>query len=188
MSPELKSNDSLTIDIVESGVVTWDDLTRCVELFHYGRNQNREDFSLVWKERKGTCSSKHAFLKMMANLNQFENVKLFLCMYKMNGLNTPGTEVVLSEYDLTYIPEAHCLLQVDGKWLDFTTMYSNDKTNRLENDILTKFEIQPEQVISEKIEYHKKYIKNWMLEQALNYSFDEVWSIREKCIAALEKK
>ncbi|MCH2223270.1 MAG: hypothetical protein MK066_00780 [Crocinitomicaceae bacterium] len=188
MSLELRSNDDLTIDIVESGIVTWDDLTRCVERFHYGRNENREDFALVWRERKGTCSSKHAFLKMMADLNGLKDIKLYLCMYKMNGLNTPGIKSVLNQYGIEYIPEAHCMLKCKDDWCDFTNIGSNERVNRLQKDLLTKFEIRPEQVISEKVQYHKKYIQNWMKKQSLNYSFDEIWSIREHCISALENK
>jgi hypothetical protein len=104
----------------------------------------------------------------------------------MNGMNTPGVETVLNQYDLSYIPEAHCMLQIDGEWFDFTTMNSNAKTADLEKDILMIFEIRPEQVITEKIEYHQKYIQDWILQVSSDYSFDEIWSIREKCIAALE--
>lgn len=186
MSAQLSSNDPLTIDIVESGVVSWDDLTRCVELFHYGRNENREDFSLVWRERKGTCSSKHAFLKMMADLNKLRNVQLFICIYKMNGKNTPGVDGVLKEYELDFIPEAHCMLKIDDQWADFTNTHSNRKADELQKDILTKFEIRPEQVVSEKIEFHQRYLQEWKKDEALKYSFEELWDIREKCIKALE--
>ena len=40
------------------------------------------------KENKGTCSSKHAFLKKVADWNNIKNVKLILGMYQMNELNT----------------------------------------------------------------------------------------------------
>ena len=36
----------------------------------YGRNANRYDFTLVLSENKGTCSSKHAFLKDFADKNE----------------------------------------------------------------------------------------------------------------------
>ena len=85
---QLTSSDDLTMSIVESGVVSWQDLIRVVEQFHYGRNQNREDLELVWKERKGTCSSKHGFLKHVADLNEMADITLVLCIYKMNALNT----------------------------------------------------------------------------------------------------
>jgi len=39
-----------------------------------------------------------------------------------------------------------------------------------------------------KVDYHKKYIKEWISENSLSVTFDEIWSIREKCIKNLENK
>ena len=72
------STDPLTQQIRNLGIDTWEDLLIYVKNISYGRNANREDLSLVLKENKGTCSSKHAFLKEIANLNKIPNVKLII--------------------------------------------------------------------------------------------------------------
>lgn len=70
-----------------------------VKQIPYGRNANREDFSLVISENKGTCSSKHAYLKDFATKNNIPNVQLITGMYKINEQNTKiGT--ILSENNL----------------------------------------------------------------------------------------
>ena len=36
-----------------------------------------------------------------------------------------------------------------------------------------------------KVEYHQKFIKEWLETEELSLPFEEVWEIRERCIAAL---
>lgn len=183
MEIQLESSDPLTIDIVESGVVSWEDLIRCVKTFHYGRNSNRSDLSLVWTERRGSCSSKHAFLKHVADLNEIPNVELILCMYKMTSQNTAKVGEVLDEFNLDYLPEAHCYIRFGGEAIDVTTMTS--KFSSIAADVLEEQIIQPEQVTEFKVDYHRDFMKKWGEEHQHEASFDELWAIREKCILAL---
>lgn len=182
----LNANDDLTSDLLEAGVVTWDDIVRSVQCFHYERNSYRSDLNLVWYERKGSCSSKHAFLKLVADLNNLPNVQLILAFYKMNDKNTPGIGDVLKRNNLSYIPEAHCYLKVYGKELDITNIHSD--FNRYKNDIIESKEIQPNDVIENKVIWHKKFIQHWMKETQQTKTFDELWAIREACIEQLEKR
>ena len=180
----LTSDDELTTDMVESGVVTWDDLIRSVKSFHYGRNSNRNDLSLVWYERKGTCSSKHAFLKQVALLNKLPNVKLIMAFYKMNGINTPGLADILTKHNIDYIPEAHCYLLVNNEAIDVT--HINSKFEKYEQDIMEFREIMPNDVVVNKVEWHKEFLKKWQATNELDITLDELWSIREECIKKLE--
>ena len=91
-----------------------------VKKIPYGRNANRKDFSLVISENKGTCSSKHAYLKDFATRNNIPNVQLILGIYKMNEQNTKIGSI-LSDNFLDFIPEAHCYLKIDGKTVDVTS-------------------------------------------------------------------
>ena len=180
-----KSDDELTTQIIEAGIVTWNDLVRSVQNFHYARNANRFDLDLVWHERKGTCSSKHAFLKHISELNKIPNVKLFLAFYKMDAQNTPGVGNVLNEYSLEFIPEAHCYLKINEKVTDITN--SNSDFEKLRNDILEEISIEPNQVADFKIDYHQKFLKNWIIENQIPFTFEEIWNIREKCIKKLSE-
>jgi hypothetical protein len=181
----LKNDDELTTQIIESGIVTWNDLVRSVQNFHYERNSNRFDLDLVWKERKGTCSSKHAFLKHISELNNIPNVKLILAFYKMDGQNTPGIGKVLEEHSLEFIPEAHCYLSINNEILDITKVNSDFAS--YSNAILGTREINPVDVIENKITWHRQFLQTWLEESNLQMTLDELWFIREKCIHALEK-
>lgn len=182
----LTSNDTLTQTLTEKGIFTWESLTHFIKMLPYGRNSNRNDLTLVLKENRGTCSSKHAFLKKIADLNNIPNVKLILGIYKMNNSNTPKIGNALEETDLDYIPEAHCYLKIDGFNKDFTL--PNAQFERIANDILFEEEIMPHQVAKYKVSFHKEYIKKWIVDNDISLEFDTVWNLREQCIQNLSKK
>ncbi len=182
---ELPSLDHLTLLAKKQGINSWNELTNYVKNLPYGRNQNRTDAGLVLIEGKGTCSSKHALLKRIADLNQIQNVQLVIGIYKMNQMNTPKIGNVLSNNSLIYIPEAHCYLKIDGKQIDFTSKTSDIRL--IENDIVEELEIEPEQVGEFKVAYHKEFIKIWLKKSKLHFTFKEIWKIREKCIENLSK-
>lgn len=179
------STDNLTTLVKDKGIKNWSELIEFTQKLPYGRNQNREDFSLVIKENKGTCSSKHSFLKKIADLNNFDNVNLFLGMYRMNNLNTPKIGDTILKSGLEYIPEAHCYLKLNNKRIDITN--SNADIENLICDIIQEIEIEPEQVNTFKVDYHKKYIQNWINENGIKMDFEKVWKIREQCIKKLEQ-
>lgn len=148
----------------------------------YGRNSNRYDFSLVLSENRGTCSSKHAFLKDFANKNQITNVKLMVGIYKMTEKNT-NIGNILSQHNIDYIPEAHCYLKINDNVVDVTSINSN--FSKIENDILEEIEINASQVADFKVDYHKSFIKNWIITSNQSKTFEQIWKIRETCIEKL---
>ncbi len=169
--------------LLSKNIHTWEQLTDYVSQIPYGRNSNRIDFSLVIKENKGTCSSKHAFLKDIAIFNELHHVDLKLGIYKMNHINTPKIKNELTKNHLKYIPEAHCYLTIHNKRKDYT--HQDADISLLENDILYEESILPEQVIQYKIDFHKNYMKNWIKDNNIQNSFKEIWQIRENCIKKL---
>jgi len=180
---KLTSKDKLTILIKYNGIETFEETIEFVKSLPYGRNSNRVDFKLVITERKGSCSSRHSFLKKVADLNGIPNIKLILGIYKMHKKNTPSIGNIIINNSIDFIPEAHCYLKIDGERIDVTTYQSDIK--KFEKDIVKEIEIQPEQVSKFKVEYHKDYLNNWILENKIERSFDEIWKIREECIENL---
>jgi hypothetical protein len=151
----------------------------------YGRNANRYDFSLVLSESKGTCSSKHAFLKDFADKNEIGNVKLYIGIFKMNEVNTPKLGDLLLRNNIEYIPEAHCYLKINQIPVDATT--SDSFYDKIKHDIMEEIEIIPNQVSDYKVAYHKAFLKKWITETNQNNTFEEIWRIREQCISKLSE-
>jgi hypothetical protein len=100
----------------------------------------------------------------------------------MNESNTKiGT--ILSENSIDYVPEAHCYLNINGERLDYTT--GSSSIEKLKNDILEEIEIEPYQVGEFKVKYHQDFIKKWLSNSNATVTFDQLWAIREQCIAFL---
>lgn len=183
MSANLSSNETLTKLLKNLGIRDWNSTTKYIQNLPYGRTTNRHDLSLVLTEKKGSCSSKHAFLKTVAKENNLKSVRLLLGIYKMNAQNTPGIRDTLMRDALEYIPEAHCYLEIDGTRVDFTKHSSDFKL--IENAIMEEIEIRPEQIASYKMAYHKAFLNKWREEQNVKMPFDALWNLREKCIKNL---
>ena len=180
---KLTSKDKLTGLAKSKGVETWNELTEFIKNLPYGRNINRTDFGLVLSERKGTCSSKHALLKSIADLNNVPNIDLIIGIYRMTESNTPKIGTELTENSIEFIPEAHCYLKINGNRTDLTSEQSEFK--KIEKDIIQEKLIEPNQVAKFKVHYHKKFIENWLKESNSEFEFDQIWQIREKCIRNL---
>ena len=184
MNFKISSTKPLSTLCRDNGFLFWEDLVNHVQNLPYGRNSKRDDFSLVIKEKKGSCSSKHAFLAAVAKENNQTNIQLILAMYKMNSQNT-NIGNSLENSGLTYIPEAHCYLKINDLRQDITS--ANSSLEKLKKDILSEEVITPEQVINFKIKYHQDFIKKWIVKENISLSFDKVWSLREKCIQYLSE-
>lgn len=183
MNKFLTATDELTLSITRSGITDFTALVKAVHLLPYGRNTDRADLTQVWTEQRGTCSSKHAFLKLVAADNNIDDVQLKVCIFKMNSSNTPAIADILAAHEIEYIPEAHCYLVVDGQAIDIT--FQDSDIEQLSEYILEEQIVEADFVISEKVQYHKSYLQGWLLEQQLPYDLLEFWSVREQCIARL---
>lgn len=169
--------------VAEYGIYQWNELVNHVHQLPYGRNQSRSDFTLVLKEEKGTCSSKHALLKHVALENNWSDIELILSIVKINGENTQKISRSLRDRGLDYFPEAHCYLKVNGDILDVT--FPNTSEFKFKNDVLVERIIQPESVVQFKIDFHMSYMKQWC--SIHNHNYDKIWLLREKCIQRLSQ-
>lgn len=181
----LNATDTLTVLMKSNGIETWKQAINHVKKLPYGRNKNREDITLVLTEQKGSCSSKHALLKEIADLNFIPNVHLILGMYAMNDSNTPKIGDELYKNNINYLPEAHCYLKIEEKNYDFTNTSSDFST--IKDDIITELEITPKQVSTYKVNFHQQFLKQWIIEEKLPLDFNTIWEIRENCIRRLSE-
>jgi hypothetical protein len=180
---KLTSKDKLTELAKSKGIESWNQLTEFIKKLPYGQNKNRTDFGLVLSELKGTCSSKHALLKSIADVNNVPNIELIIGIYRMNESNTPKIGTELTDNSIEFIPEAHCYLKINGKRTDLTSEQS--EFTKIEKYVIKEKIIEPNQVAKFKVEYHKKFIENWLNETKSEFEFEQIWRIREKCIVNL---
>lgn len=176
-----------TDDFLSLGLLDFREAVDYVWRLPYGRNSNRADYSLVLKEKRGTCSTKHALLAQVA-AEQKQPVFLTLGIYEMNEANIAGVGRVFGEYNLKNLPEAHCYLTFAGRRID-VTRFSSDGAKPIKS-FLYEERIQPDQIGDYKIRLHRTFFENWMREQKLDarFRFEELWKAREKCVAALAQE
>jgi len=165
-------------------ITTFSEACNFIKNLPYGRNENKNDLTTVFTDNRGTCSTKHALLRQLAVENNADNVRLTLGVFKMSKDNTPEVGSTLDKYGLQYIPEAHNYLTVDGEIID-CTKHNSSKDDFVE-DLLNEIEIEPEQITDFKVSYHQTVLKDWLLNNpGITFNFDDLWTIREKCIADL---
>ncbi|MGB1309274.1 MAG: hypothetical protein ACPG6B_10210 [Oceanihabitans sp.] len=181
LNPEKK----LSSTCISLGLNDFETVCQYVKEIPYGRLGKNSNYTAILAKNKGTCSTKHAFLKQLAIENEAEKIKLFIGIYKMCEANTKGVGKILNKYNLEYIPEAHTYLKFTNAIYDFTNNTKNKSS--FSDSILLEREITPSQTTGFKVLLHKKYIKKWILTNNIPVSFTDLWSIREACIVALSK-
>jgi hypothetical protein len=175
---------SITAGFFSAGARTYRDAARFVYRLPYGRTSSRDNPMAVLIEGRGTCSTKHAVLAELATEQRLP-VALMLGIYLMNERNTPGVGYVLAHHGLAEIPEAHCYLMHDDVRIDVT----RDIAGRTEAiaALLHEEQIVPPQVSLYKVHMHQGFLRNWLqtMEFGKSWTLDELWRVREECIAAL---
>lgn len=174
---------AISESFTDIGMDTFQRACKWVNDLDYRRNNDKNNKLVLFEEKCGTCSTKHALLKRLADENGNQTLKLMLGIFTMNRKNTPAIKDVLTKYDLKYIPEAHNYLWNHNHILDFTGIGVNEA--KFELDLLEEVEISPDQITDFKVQYHKVYLSRWIEINKIPYTLDKLWQIREECIAAL---
>ncbi|MCI3938521.1 hypothetical protein MQX03_15075 [Chryseobacterium aahli] len=179
----------------DKGIISNEFLNRNITDFHsaskyvselpYKRNSDKNNIQCVFNDLGGTCSTKHAILRKLALENDQQDVKLILGIFKMNVAYTQKIKSTLEKFNLNYIPEAHNYLKIDDEYFDFTKPNSN--YTDFKSKLLIEREIEFNEIIEEKISFHKDFLKKWILDKNIPYNLDEIWNIREQCIKDLQK-
>lgn len=101
----------------------------------------------------------------------------------MHKGNTPAIGNTLDNTPLAFVPEAHCYLNINGQMTDLTSPSAN--YDRIAEEVMYETIIVPEQVVTHKVKIHQDYLHKWIKESECHLSFEQVWAIREQCIAQL---
>jgi hypothetical protein len=183
----LKPGGKISDAFVQFGSLDYRAAARFVSRLPYGRNTIIHRPLAVLQEGRGTCSTKHALLRRLA-IEQSLNVVLVLGIYEMHERNTPGVGSVLERHGLETLPEAHCYLRFRESRVDVTRPIDADPPERITR-FLHEEDITPEQIGDHKTAVHRQFLRRWMTESgnARRRDLDEVWRIREECIAALSR-
>lgn len=136
---------------IELGIKRFRDACRWAHELPYGYNTDRDDLMILFKEKMGTCTTKHAVIATLAaelDLPVEKNIGI----YAMTEQIVTGTDKIIVQYGLPYVPMVHCFLVYGDQRVDLTEGNANGK-NRAIDDFLHTERVVPN--ISAKDEYLK---------------------------------
>jgi hypothetical protein len=184
---EISSAGPVSVAFLQRGVERFSQAASLVKSIPYGRNSRKDDLLIVFADNRGTCSTKHALLKVLANEHHYDELHQMVGIYRMHAANTPPVADTLAKHRLSYIPEAHGYLRFHRHIFDYT--FPRSKPFDLEKELMEEIEIAPDQVNDFKPAFHRQFLSHWLQQNpGIPYTLDELWGIREQCIQDLSKK
>lgn len=181
----LRPAGAVTVEFIARDVDNFQSAGRHLQALPYGRTTDRADCRAVLREGRGTCSTKHALLATLAREQELP-VHLTLGLYEMHERNTPGVGEVLARHGLACLPEAHCYLTYADTRIDVTR--SGAEPSEPIAAFLREELIAPEQIGEYKVTWHRRHLQEWASRNPHatgGRSLEDLWRIREACIAAL---
>lgn len=131
------------------GISTFHQACRHVHQMPYGYNSDRDDLMILFKEQKGTCTTKHAVIATLAQELELPIVKR-VGIYAMTDSLVTGAGAILEKYGLPYVPMLHCFLEYGEVRVDLTEGNRNGKNGPID-ELLFSEQVVPN--VSEKAEY-----------------------------------
>ena len=178
---DIEPNGVLSTAVLAAGFSSFESFAKYVRSLPYGRIEPSNDGLAVLREKRGTCSSKHQLLALLAHECGHTEISLTIGIYEMSEENTPGVGATLSTKSLRSLPEAHCYLTARGKRFDFTGLASGELSPF--DALLHEYTVPPEQLAKMKTKIHQQFISAWSATRGV--SAEHVWALREACIANL---
>ena len=124
-------------EFLKLNIHTFLDAACYVHKMPYGYNLDRDDLMILFKEKKGTCTTKHAVIGTLSTELGLPIYKT-IGIYAMTETIVSGTEKILRSYRLPFIPMVHCYLTYDGIRVDLTEGNDNGKNCAIESFLHTQ--------------------------------------------------
>ncbi|MCF8080688.1 MAG: hypothetical protein K9K88_15515 [Desulfobacterales bacterium] len=183
--------------IVDAGPVSRTFLDLGIGSFHeacawvrdlpYGYNSDRDDLMILFKEKMGSCTTKHAVIATLgAELGLA--VEKHIGIYPMTEALITGTQNILDRYRLPYVPMVHCFLVFRGHRVDLSEDNRNGKNGPIDVFLHTEAVAA---TISAKDEYllYRKALKDHLLggKELQGVDMKTVLKAREEGLSLLRK-
>lgn len=96
----------------------------------YGYNSDRDDLMILFKEKMGSCTTKHAVIATLA-MELDLPVEKNIGIYAMTEAIVTGSDRILATYKLPYVPMIHCFLGYSQYRIDLTDGNANGKNQSI---------------------------------------------------------
>ena len=146
---EIKPVGKFSKKFLDLGIKTFQGACNYVHDIDYGYNTDYEDKMIIFKEKRGTCTSKHGVIASLAEELEIPLYK-HVCVYKFTEEITTGVNEILKKYKIPYVPMVHCFLVYKNYQFDLTEGNHNGKKTPV-NECIHSERVDP--FISRKDEY-----------------------------------
>ena len=184
----IEDNGPVAATFLELGITNLHAACRYVHELPYGYNANRDDLMILFKEKMGSCTTKHAVIATLAAESGLP-IEKTIGIYAMTEEIVAGTSKIIDKYGLPYVPMVHCFLAYGEHWVDLTEGNHNGKKRPIDDFIYTKGVIPN---ISAKDEYllYRKALSDSILkrEELKGTDLRRVLHAREEGITLLRAK
>ena len=137
--PDKKITRQATISdiFLDYGIETFHDACRYVHQLPYGYNSNRDDLLILFKEKIGSCTTKHAVIATLAKELDLP-IDKHIGIYAMDETIVTGSDQILKTYGLPYLPMLHCFLVFQDRRVDLTEGNRNGKNRPINHFLWTQ--------------------------------------------------
>ena len=118
------------------GILSFHEACRYVHELPYGYNSDRDNLMILFKEKMGTCTTKHAVIASLAAELGLP-ITRGVGIYSMTEAIVTGTDKILAEYSLPYVPMIHCFLEYENYRVDLTEGNRNGKNRPIDKFLYT---------------------------------------------------
>jgi hypothetical protein len=133
---EISEAGPVSKEFLDLGIQGFQDACRYVHSLPYGYNSDRDDLMILFKEKMGTCTTKHAVIATLAAELGLP-VTRGVGIYAMTDAIVTGAGKILAEYGLPYVPMIHCFLEYGNHRVDLTEGNRNGKNRPIDDFLFT---------------------------------------------------
>ena len=125
-------NGAMARLFLSMGIKDFHHACRYVHELPYGYNSDREDPMILFKEKMGSCTTKHA---VIATLSAELGIAIdkHIGIYAMTESLVTGTKPILDRYNLPYLPMVHCFLVFEEQRVDLSEGNRNGKNGPIDD-------------------------------------------------------
>jgi hypothetical protein len=125
------SAGAISNHFLRSGIKNFLDACDYVHNLPYGYNSDRDDLMILFKEKMGSCTTKHAVIATLAEELDLP-INKSIGIYPMTEAIVTGTSKILNKYDLPFVPMIHCFLEYGKQRVDLTEGNHNGKNQSID--------------------------------------------------------
>jgi hypothetical protein len=182
----IKTAGPVSDKFLSLGINGFIDACRYVHELPYGYNSNRDDLMILFKEKLGSCTTKHAVIATLAEESGL-SIEKAIGIYAMTEEIVTGTGKILDRYGLPYVPMLHCFLVYGEHRVDLTEGNNNGKKRSIEDFLYTQKVIPNISAKDEYLLYRKALNQYILIENELKgIDLKSILKAREEGLALLK--